>query len=89
MQVCCCTATQLVVAVYCFAPISTLKEISIHRRKVITKNYHKGQKFAYTSNPASNGGPNLSRLASLELDFSLVSSQCAIKADNLSNLFGS
>ena len=30
---------QLVVAVYCFAPISALKEISIHRRKVNTKNY--------------------------------------------------
>ena len=26
-------------AVYCFAPISALKEISIHRRKVNTKNY--------------------------------------------------
>ena len=33
------TILQLVVAVYCFAPISALKEISIHRRKVNTKNY--------------------------------------------------
>ena len=43
IKVCRCLSSlhspQLVVAVYCFAPISALKEISIHRRKVNTKNY--------------------------------------------------